>query len=62
MYKYTVLDKQYVLQKLDKGECVLCVDFKTMKIIDCAAMTVSAINIYKESSDTIFYTKAEVTE
>lgn len=62
MYTYTVLDKKYIFQKLEKGECVLIADFNGMKCVNCETLRVEQINYYKESSDAVFYTRAEVTD
>lgn len=60
MFSYAVVDKKYVIEKLGKGECVICVDFKTMRNYDCETMTIGAIRAYMDSTDTVFYTKKEV--
>lgn len=57
MYKYTVLKKEYVIETLGKGKDVLCIDFKNMRVMDCADMTVRTIQSYIESPDTVFYIK-----
>lgn len=62
MFNYALVDKKYVIEKLGKGECVICVDFKSMKNYDCETMTISGIRAYMESTDTVFYTKAEVVD
>jgi len=60
MFDYNAVDKKYVIEKLGKGECVICVDFKTMRCYDCESMTIGGIRAYMESTDTRFYTKSEV--
>ncbi len=60
MFKYEVVDEKYVIEKLGKGQCVICVDFKAMRCYDCETMTIGAIRAYMESADTVFYTKTEV--
>ena len=60
-YTYTVVDGKYVVEKLGKGETVLCVDFPTMRVFDCGDLTVNAIISFVEKDGTVFYTKTEVT-
>lgn len=60
MFSYTVVDRKYVIEKLGKGDCVICVDFKSMRCYDCETMTIGSIRSYIESTDTVFYVKTEV--
>lgn len=52
---YSVLKKEYVIENLGKDKTVYCVDFKTMRVMDCETMTVGTIKNYINSPDTVFY-------
>lgn len=52
---YSVLKKEYVIESLGKGKIVYCVDFKTMRVMDCESMTVGVIRSNIDSPDTVFY-------
>ncbi len=56
---YTVLKSEYVIETLGKGGTVLVIDFQTMRVMNCADMTVTTINSYIAKADTVFY---KVTE
>lgn len=60
MKKYEVLKAQYVIETLGKGSKVLCVDFQSMKIIDCEDLTIKAINSYIADTTVVFYKVTEV--
>lgn len=60
MYTYTAVDKKFVFGKLDKGEYLLVCDFKSMKVLAVNELTVSQVNYYIESTDTVFYSRSEV--
>lgn len=57
MYTYTLVDKKYVYGKLEKGEYLLLVDFKAMKVLAVNDLIVEQINYYINSSDTVFYSR-----
>lgn len=59
---YTAVDAKYVIEKLGKGVNVLLCDFGSMRIMDCNAMTVGAINSFLPRTDCKWYavTEAEV--
>lgn len=48
---YTGVDPKYVIEKLGKGERVLLADFATMRVMECANMTVNAINSFIPRTD-----------
>lgn len=52
---YSELKKEYVIETLGKGNTVIMCDFSTMRMVDCATMTVAAINCFIESSGTKFF-------
>ena len=52
---YTETKKEYVIESLGKGQTVLVVDFQTMRVMDCAEMTINTINSYIAKSDTKFF-------
>ena len=52
---YTETKKEYVIESLGKGQVVLVVDFQTMKVMDCANMTINTINSYIAKPDTKFF-------
>ena len=62
MYKFTVIDRKCVIEKLGKGSTILCVDFNSMVVKDCERMTIGAIRALIENMDTIFYAKEEVLD
>ena len=57
---YTGVDPKYVIEKLGKGENVLLCDFATSRIIDCATMTVAAINSFIPRTDCKWFVATEV--
>ena len=61
MFTYTVVDKKFVFGKLEKNEYLLVSDFKTMKVLAVNDLTVNQVNYYINSPDTVFYSRAEVT-
>lgn len=60
MFEYTALKKEYVFENLGKGACVLCVDFKSMRVMDCATLLVGAVQSFIDSPDSLFYKRTEV--
>lgn len=58
MYTYTLVDKKYLYGKLEKGEYLLLVDFKAMKVLAVNDLSVEQINYYINSSDTVFYSRS----
>ena len=52
---YTELKKEYVIENLGKGNKVIMCDFSTMRMVDCAEMTVAAINSFIDKSETKFF-------
>lgn len=52
---YTELKKEYVIETLGKGTPVICCDFATMRMLDCADMTVNTIRSFIEKSETKFF-------
>lgn len=58
MYTYTLVDKKYVYGKLEKGEYLLLVEFKAMKVLAVNDLSVEQINYYINSSDTVFYSRS----
>lgn len=61
MFTYTVVDKKFVFGKLEKNEYLLVSDFKAMKVLAVNDLTVNQVNYYISSPDTVFYSRAEVT-
>ena len=61
MFTYTVVGKKFVFGKLEKNEYLLVSDFKTMKVLAVNDLTVNQVNYYINSPDTVFYSRAEVT-
>ena len=56
---YTETKKEYVIESLGKGHRVVVVDFQTMRVMDCAEMTINTINSYIAKPDTKFFKGAE---
>ena len=52
---YTETKKEYVIESLGKGHRVVVVDFQTMRVMDCAEMTINTINSYIAKPDTKFF-------
>lgn len=52
---YEVLKKEYVIQTIAKGDTVVVCDFDTMRIMNCADMTVKSINSFIAQNNTVFY-------
>ena len=52
---YTETKKDYVIESLGKGQTVLVVDFQTMRVMDCAEMTINTINSYIAKDYTKFF-------
>ena len=52
---YTEIKKEYVIETLAKGECVICCDFSSMRMADCAEMTVNTIMAFINKSETKFF-------
>ena len=52
---YSELKKEYVIETLGKGTKVIMCDFSTMRMVDCAEMTVAAINSFIEKSEVKFF-------
>lgn len=53
---YTEIKKEYVIEKLGKGDTVIMCDFSTMRMADCGEMTVNTIRAFMEKPETKFYT------
>lgn len=51
----TELKKEYVIENLGKGNTVIMCDFSTMRMVDCAEMTVQAINSFIDKPETKFF-------
>lgn len=52
---YTELKKEYVIENLGKGTRVIMCDFSTMRMVDCAEMTVAAINSFIDKPEAKFF-------
>ena len=52
---YSELKKQYVIEKLGKGNTVLVVDFQSMRVMNCVDMTINTINSYIAKDSTKFF-------
>ena len=51
----TELKKEYVIETLAKGERVVVCDFATMRMAECADMTVNTIVSFIEKPETKFF-------
>lgn len=51
----TEVKKEYVIETLAKGERVVMCDFATMRMAECADMTVNAIVSFIEKPETKFF-------
>jgi len=51
----TELKKEYVIENLGKGNKVILCDFATLRMVDCADMTVNTILSFIEKAETKFY-------
>lgn len=60
-YTYTVLKAEYVFDNLALGKTVLCIDFKSMRVMDCSSLLVSAVQAFIENGDAVFYKREEAT-
>lgn len=52
---YTELKKEYVIETLGKGTPVICCDFDTMRMLDCADMTIKTIQSFIDKAGTKFF-------
>lgn len=52
---YTEVKKEYVIETIAKGSQVICCDFSTMRMADCAEMTVNTIMAFINKSETKFF-------
>lgn len=57
---YTAIDSKYVIEKLGKGVPVLLCDFTAMRVMDCNAMTVGAVNSFIPRTDCKWFAVSEV--
>ena len=57
----TEVKKEYVIETLGKGERVVVCDFATMRMAECADMTVNTIMSFIEKAETKFF-KVVVSE
>lgn len=55
----TELKKEYVIENIGKGNCVILCDFDSMRMIDCVDLTVKSINAFIEKPNTKFYKVVE---
>lgn len=58
---YTEVKKEYVIETLAKGTPVIMCDFDTMRMLDCAEMTVITILSFIDKAETKFF-KAVASE
>lgn len=49
------IDAKYVFEKLAAGSHIVICDFDTMRMLDCATMTVSAIQSFMGKPDAKFF-------
>lgn len=52
---YTEIKTEYVIETIAKGSQVICCDFSTMRMIDCAEMTVNSIMAFIDKTETKFF-------
>lgn len=52
---YTEIKTEYVIETISKGSQVICCDFSTMRMIDCAEMTVNSIMAFIDKTETKFF-------
>lgn len=57
-----LLQSQYVIDKLKKGEKVTCVNFNTCKIRDCGSMTMDDLLKAINDSMCLFFIKSAASE
>lgn len=58
---YTGVDGKYVIEKLGKGERVLLCELSGGRIVDCATMTVGAINSFVPRTDCKWFVVSEAS-
>ena len=55
---YVQVEKSNVLTELNNGSDLYCVDFRTLRVMRCADMTVSAVKSFLDNDDTLFYKRS----
>ena len=55
----TRVDSKYVMDKLQSGVKVLCVNFTTLKILDCGSMSVNNLIAAIKDTNCVFFAKTE---
>ena len=59
MTTYTGVDAKYVIEKLGKGAKVIMCELSGGRVVDCATMTVGAINSFIPRADCKWFVASE---
>ena len=52
---YELVEKENVLTELNKASVMYVVDFSTLRVMECANMTLSAVKSFIEKDEAMFF-------
>jgi hypothetical protein len=55
---YSQIDKAKVLTELNNGSELYCVDFRTLRVMSCSDMTVSAVKSFMANENVLFFKRS----